>query len=229
MAAGRVPGVVEGMRLTLSLLAIVLSGCGYTSPGGGTGTLFVSARITGDGSTSGSRARVVVREGNSGGVFVRNAEVAIRGGALARTILPFDSNRDDYRLDGFLWVEGLRLEVIRGNDILDGSIEAPGATVITEPVANTTFSKAAGQPLLIRWKDARGAGPFTTTVRLDQAKLDPPVPGGAVQIFVEPGQLVVDDQESVRVERVNEISLAGGAAGSTLSASTEHEIEFKVE
>ena len=96
-------------------------------------------------------------------------------------------------------------------------------------VANTTFSKAAGQPLLIRWKDARGAGPFTTTVRLDQAKLDPPVPGGAVQIFVEQGQLVVDDQESVRVERVNEISLAGGASGSTLSASTEHEIEFKVE
>jgi hypothetical protein len=66
-------------------------------------------------------------------------------------------------------------------------------------------------------------------VRLDQAKLDPPVPGGAVQIFVEPGQLTVDNKERVRVERVNEISLSGGAAGSTLSASTEHEIEFKVE
>lgn len=217
------------MRLTLSLLAVIVSGCGYTSPGGGTGTLFVTGRISGDGSTGGSRARVVVRQGSSSGAIVNNAEVAIRGGALARTILPFDSNREDYRLDGFLWVEGLRIEVIRGNDLLDGSIELPGATVITDPVANTTFSKAAAQPMLIRWKDARGAGPFTTSVNLDKAKLNPPVPSGALQIFVEPGSLVVDDKERVRVQRTNEVALAGGASGSTLSGTTEHEIEFKVE
>lgn len=215
--------------LTLSTLLLLTVGCGYTSPGGGTGTLFVTARLSGDGSVSGSRARVVVREGSSSGAIVSNAEVAIRGGALARTIVPFDSNREDYRLDGFLWVEGFRLEVIRGKDLLDGSVEAPGQTIITDPGQGSVFSKAANQPLLIRWKDSRNAPPFTTDVRLEKAKLSPRVDPGAMQVFVEPGQLVVDDKERVTVTRTDETSLAGGASGSLLSASTDNELEFKVQ
>ena len=216
------------MRTTLLALALVVSGCGYTSPGGGTGTLHVTARLTSDGSTQGSRARITVRQGSSSGSIVDNAEVAIRGGALARTIVPFDTNADQYRLDGFLWVEGFRLEVLRGNDLLDGSIEAPGATLITEPISGATYRRADG-PLFIRWRDARGAPPFSASLRLDKAKLTPPVPAGAMEVLVDPAQLVVEDKEEVRVERTNEIPLAGGASGSTLSAATEHRIEFRVE
>jgi hypothetical protein len=218
------------MRPVLFALACLTSlGCGYASPGGGSGTLFVTARLSSDGSTSGSRARVTVRSGSANGDIVRNAEVAIRGGPLARTVVPFDDGSNQFRLDGFTWPDGVRLEVVRGSDVLDGSIEAPGATVITDPVANTTFRKADGAPLLVRWKDSRNAGATTTSLRIDKAKIDQSLGAGVLQTFIEANQLVVEDKEKVRVERTNEVTLAGGASGSVLSASTEHEIEFKVE
>jgi hypothetical protein len=220
------------MTLVVTLVGAVAlgaAGCGYTSPGGGSGTLFVTARLTNDGSTSGSRARVTVRSGSMTGDIVRNAEVAIRGGPLARTVVPFDDGSQQFRLDGFVWPDGIRLEVLRGNDILDASIEAPGATVITNPVANTSFSKSGGAPLLVQWKDARGALAGSTSLHLDKAKFDQTLPAGAREYPVDASALVVNDKEKVRVERTNEVSLAGGASGSVLSASTEHEIEFKVE
>jgi len=215
-------------RSILLSLAVLSSACGLTSPGGGTGTLFVTARLTSDGSTRGSSARVTVRRGSSGGEFVRDAEVAIRGGRLGRTIVPFDSDRDQYRLDSFDWVEGFRLEVVRGNDLLDGSIEAPGQTLITSPVGNSTFRRADNQPLLIQWRDERGSPAVKTSLRLDKAKIDRDVPAGLAVERIEIDDLVVGD-EKVRVSRSNEVQLAGGASGSSLSASTEHEIEFKVE
>lgn len=210
-------------------LAVAASSCGLTSPGGGTGTLFVLARLTSDGSTSGSHARVSIRAGSATGDLVRDAEVAIRGGALGRTIIPYDDQRDQYRLDSFSWVEGFRIEVIRGNDLLDGSIDAPGATLITDPVDGSTFRRAVGPPLVIRWKDSRGAPASTTSLRLDKAKIDRAIPAGVMEVLIQPNELVVDDKEKVRLQRSNEVSLAGGATGSLLSAQTEHEIEFRVE
>ena len=215
-------------RPLLVALAMLASSC-LTSPGGGTGTLFVLARLTSDGSTSGSRARVTVRQGSATGDLVKNAEVAIRGGALGRTIIPYDDQRDQYRLDSFSWVEGFRLEVIRGNDLLDGSIEAPGATLITDPIGGSTFRRAVGPPLVIRWKDARGAPASSTNLRVDKAKIDRAIPAGVMEVQVLPNELVVDDKENIRVQRSNEVSLAGGSPGSVLSAQTEHEIEFRVE
>lgn len=217
--------------LTGSIALLLLSACGFTSPGGGTGTLFVTARLTSDGSTAGSRARITVRAGSSTGDIVNNAEVAIRGGALARTTVPFDGgngNNTQYRLDGFTWVEGFRLEVIRGNDKLDGSIDAPGPTLITNPISDSTFKKADGQPLIVTWKDTRNAPAHATQVRFDKANLDQAIPDGVLELRVDPANLKVD-KETVRVDRTNEIALAGGSAGSVLSASTTHEIEFRVE
>lgn len=217
------------MRALLSLVAVLLTGCGLTSPGGGTGTLFVTARLTSDGSTAGSRARVTVRAGSSTGDVINNAEVAIRGGALGRTLVPWDDGKNQYQLDGFTWVEGFRLEVVRGNNLLDGSIEAPGATLITDPIDGSTFRRADGLPLSIRWRDSRNASAASTQLRLDKAKIDRALPQGIYEVLVAPDDLRVDDKEKVRVERSNEVALAGGAAGSVLSASTEHSIEFRVE
>lgn len=216
-------------RSLLVAFAVLASSCGLTSPGGGTGTFFVTARLTSDGSTAGSRARVTVRQGSSTGELVKNAEVAIRGGALGRTIVPYDDQRDQYRLDSFTWVEGFRLEVIRGNELLDGAIEAPGATLITEPISDSTYRRAAGPPLVIRWKDSRNASASTTQLRLDKANIDRSIPAGVMEVRIDPNELTVNDKEKVRLERSNEVNLAGGVAGSVLSASTEHEIEFRVE
>lgn len=209
-------------------LAVLSSACGLTSPGGGTGTLFVSARLSGDGSTSESRARVTVRQGSSGGTLVTDAEVAIRGGALNRTLVPFDADRGEYRLDAFTWVEGFRLEVLRGKDQLDGSIEAPGATLITEPISGSTFRRADNKPLVIRWKDERNGPAEKTRLRLEKAKLERDLQQGVFMDTVELNSLEVGT-EKVGVTRTNDVDLAGGTAGSTLSASTDHEIEFKIE
>lgn len=219
------------MKHSLAALAfaVLASSCGLTSPGGGTGTLFVSARLTSDGSTSGSNARVTVREGSAGGELVKNAEVAIRGGALGRTLVTWDDARDQYRLEGFTWVEGFRLEVIRGRDQLDGSLEAPGATLITDPIFNTTYRRDAGPPLVIRWKDSRNAGAASTQLRMDKANIDRTIPPGAFELVVQQSELVVSDKEKIRLERSNKIELAGGAPGSELSVSTEHSVEFRVE
>ncbi|MFO0597012.1 MAG: hypothetical protein U0228_16975 [Myxococcaceae bacterium] len=216
------------MRFLGLALLVLSSGCGFTNPGGGTRTLWVNAQLSTDGSTAGSRARVSVKLGSSNGDVVRNAEVAIRGGPLARTVVPFDDQRLDYRLDGFTWADGIRLEVIRGTDLVDGSIDAPGATVITLPVANTTFSRGAGMPFIVRWKDEHGVVAKSTTLHLDKAKIDQTLPPGALEQSLDPNTLVVGN-EKVSVERSNEVELAGGASGSTLSAGTRHEIEFKVE
>lgn len=216
-------------RALLLTLAVLASSCGLTSPGGGTGTFFVTARLTSDGSTAGSRARVTVRRGSSTGDLVKDAEVAIRGGALGRTLVPYDDQRDQYRLESFTWVEGFRLEIIRGNELLDGAIEAPGATLITEPISDSTYRRAAGPPLLIRWRDGRNASASSTRLRLDKANIDRSIPAGVSEVRIDPNELSVSDKEKVRLERSNEVNLAGGVAGSVLSASTEHEIEFRVE
>lgn len=217
------------MRAPLLLTVLVLSACGYTSPGGGTGTLFVTARLTSEGSSSSSRARVTVRAGSMTGDVVGNAEVSIRGGALQKTVVPFDADSNQYRLDGFQWVEGFRLEVVRGSDLLDGSIDAPGESLITDPVNDSTFRRADAQPLIVRWKDARGGVATTTSVRLDKAKIDRTIPQGIFELRVEPSELTANDKERVRLERSNEVTLAGGRPGSVLSASTDHSIEFRVE
>jgi hypothetical protein len=215
-------------RTLLVTLVVLASSCGLTSPGGGTGTLFVTARLSSDGSTSGSRARVTVRAGSPNGDLVKNAEVALRGGSLGRTIVPYEDGKDQYRLDAFSWVEGFRIEIIRGTDQLDGSIEAPGATLITDPISDSTYTRAAGPPLIIHWKDARNSVANTTQLHLEKANIDRSIPPGVYEVQVDQAELRVD-KEKVRVERSNEVNLAGGVPGSVLSAGTAHEIEFRVE
>lgn len=170
-----------------------------------------------------------MRAGSTTGAIVDDAEVTLRGGPLGRTVVPFDPDANQYRLDGFQWVEGFRLEVVRGTDLLDGSIDAPGETLISDPIADSTFRRADAQPMIIRWKDARNGLAATTNVRLEKAKLERSIPQGIFEMRVEPGELQANDKERVRLERSNEVNLAGGSAGSVLSASTSHSIEFRVE
>ncbi len=218
------------MTRPLTLLSLVLlSACGATNPGGGTRTLHVVARFESNGSTPGTWARVTVRQGSGNGDHVANAEVALRGGRLGRQVLAFDDNARQYRLDDFAWDDALRLEVSRGEDFLDGAIEAPGFTVITRPVAGTTYRRADGPPLVVEWSDSMNRRAARVQVRLDKAGIDTTLPQDGLELRVEPGELKVDDKEKVRVERSNQVDLAGGLPGSQLSATTTHSIEFRVE
>lgn len=220
-------GSTPPMRRTLVGCAVLLCACGYTSPGGGTGTLYVTARLTSDGSTSGSRARVTVRQGSSDGALIDDASVTIRGGALGPTPVPLAKNEHQYQLDGFTWVEGFRLEVTRGDDRLDGSIDAPGATLITNPVEDQVVK--ASEPFTVQWRDTRNAPAHDVHLRLQKADVDRTLEPGALDFHLDANALAPTGDETVRVERGNTVELAGGATGSELSAATSHQIHFKVE
>lgn len=217
------------LRRLLPFAALALAACSATNPGGGSRTLYVSARLSSDGSTPGTRARVTVREGTANGALVSNAQVTLRGGALGTVTLPWEGNNEQYRLEGFAWDEAFGLKVERGQDVLEASLEAPGLSTIVEPIADTTFRIAAGQPLLVRWKDSLGRRAMRTRVELDKAGLDVTLVEGGFDTLVEANRLKVEDKERVRLERTNEVGLAGGTAGSVLSAATTHEIDFRVE
>lgn len=216
-------------RLLPLLGLLVLPACGGTNPGGGNGVLFVTARLVSDGSTPGTRARVTVRDNAPNGPHVQNAEVALRSGRLGGTVLTWDDNANQYRLDGFAWDDAFRLEVSRGNDFLDGSIEAPGHTLITSPVADTTYRRGDGLPLIVQWGDAVNRRAARVQIRFDKAGIDTTLGQDGLELRVEPNELRADPRERVRVERTNEVGLAGGRPGSQLSAATQHSIEFRVE
>ena len=203
------------------LAAALLSACG------GTGTLYVVARFSSDGSTASSRARVVVREAASTGSIVEDAQVFINGAKLPKTGLPFAMNSNDYRADGFGWDDNLRVEVTRGPDRSELTVQSPGFSVITAPAQDGTVVKANG--LLVTWRDANNVPANIARVRLERAQLNVTLADDKFQYRIGAEPLVVTDRETVSLERSNENAPTGSAPGSIISAITTHVIQFKVE
>ena len=207
--------------LFITLTAALLSACG------GTGTLYVSARFSSDGSTASSRARVTVREAASTGSIVEDAQVFINGSKLPRTGLPFAMGGNDYRAEGFGWDETLRVEVTRGSDRAELTVQSPGFSVITAPAQDGTVVKANG--LLVTWRDSNNVPAGIARVRLERAQLDVTLADDKFQYRIGADALVVNDRETITLERSNEKAPEGSAPGSIISATTSHVIQFKVE
>lgn len=222
-------------RCVAALLTCLLLGCGGSNPGGGTRTLFVSAFATTDGSTDGTGIGIEVREGSSQGPLVSDAVVIVRGDRGGEMSLPWQGIRwgnfaaGAYFRTGIPWESGWAIDIRRGPDRLDAYLVTPGVTVITEPIAATTFRRADGRPLAIRWKDDLGRRAKRVRVQLDKAKIDQTFNEDALAFDVEPNRLVPDGSERITVERTNEIELAGGIPGSVFRAQSRHRIEIKVE
>ena len=209
-------------RIVVSLLsALMLSACG------GTGTLYVTARFSSDGSTPSSRARVTVREAAGYGTLVTDAQVSVTGSKLPKINIPISMNMQEYRADGFGWDESLRLEVVRGSDRLEATVQSPGFSVITAPTQDGTVVKANG--LLVTWRDANNQPSNTVHVVLQRADVDVALAEDKCQYRIAAEPLVVATDEVVYLERSNEVAPEGGAPGSVISATTTHSINFKVE
>ena len=204
-----------------TLAALLLSACG------GTGTLYVSARFSSDGSTPSSRARVTVREAATTGSLVLDAQVFVTGSKMPKTSIPFAMNSMDYRVEGFGWDESLRLEVVRGSDRVEATVQSPGFSVITAPTQDGSVVKANG--LLVTWRDANNVPSDIARVQLQQADIDVTLADDKFQYRIGAEPLVVNDRETVYLERSNEIAPEGAAPGSIISATTTHAINFKVE
>ncbi len=212
--------MIRGLVVS-TLTAVLLSACG------GTGTLYVSARFSSDGSTPSSRARVVVREAATTGALVLDAQVFVTGSKMPKTGIPFAMNSMDYRVDGFGWDESLRLEVVRGSDRVEATVQSPGFSVLTAPTQDGSVVKANG--LLVTWRDANNVPSDIARVQLQQADIDVTLAEDKFQYRIGADPLVVNDRETVYLERSNEIAPEGAAPGSIISATTTHAINFKVE
>ena len=204
-----------------TLCALLLSACG------GTGTLYVTARFSSDGSTPSSRARVIVREAASTGGLVLDAQVFVTGSKMPKTAIPFAMGSMDYRAEGFGWDDSLRLEVTRGTDRVESTVQSPGFSVITAPTQEGTVVKANG--LLVTWRDANNVPSNIARVQLDRSDVDVTLADDKFQYRISAEPLVVTDRETVYLERTNEVAPEGAAPGSVISATTTHNIAFKVE
>lgn len=215
-------------RLATCLFAIAtLSACGGNNPGGGSGTLFVSARFATDGSPSSTSARVTIREAGPSGAIVKDATVSVSGSKAPKTNVPFVDMNNEYRADQFAWDDVIRLEVTRGTDRLEASVGSPGTTQITSPTTDATVRQANG--LTISWRDSNTQPANTVRVRLNRAMVDVTLADDKFEYSVPFDKLVVADDENVYLERSNEVAPAGGTAGSAMSVTTYHSIRFKVE
>lgn len=216
-------------------LATLALGCGGSNPGGGTRTLFVRVVAESDGSTDGTSLALQVREGGSNGPIVSDAAVLVRGDKTGEATVPWQGVRwgdfaaGAYVRDGIAWDSGWAIQVRRGSDFLDAYLANPGITTITEPIGGTTFRRADGKPLAIRWKDDYGRRSEQVRVRLDKAQIDQVYSDDKGSLELELNRLVATDKERIEVIRTNDIELAGGTPGSSFQATTRHRIEFRVE
>lgn len=222
--------------LAFSAAFTFLAACGGTDPGTGSQTLYVRAALETDGSTNGTGIAVEIRERDASGPVVTDAIVTLRSQSGVDQLLAAtaSSTRPDsivlYRRDGFAWDHGFVLSVRRGaDDFLDAALELPGVTVITDPVASTTFQRATQGRLLIRWRDEYGRQAQVPEVRLERADLEQTLPSDALQYEVDASRLVPASDEVVTVSRTNKVTLAGGLGNSEWKATTRHQIQFRVE
>ena len=83
--------------------------------------------------------------------------------------------------------------------------------------------------LLVTWRDANNVPSDIARVQLQKADLDVTLADDKFQYRIGADPLVVNDRETVSLERSNEIAPEGAAPGSIISATTTHAITFKVE
>lgn len=215
------------LRLSLgSLCLLLLVACGGSDPGAGTQTFYVEAVAESDGSTDGTYLQVLIKQGSSSGDIVSDATVEMIGEKGTSHVLPWVGvfGIGVFRKNNIIWEAGWRLRVTRGQDRVEAYLNAPGITTILEPAAGSTFNRAAGTPLVVRWKDESGHGAQTFSVdtrRADYsiARAEDP---GLVQL--EASRLVAATDERITVKRTSEVKLGGGVVGSFFKATTRAEV-----
>jgi hypothetical protein len=213
-------------RSMFGLLAVLMgvAGCGGSNPGSGTKTLFVKAAAESDGATDGTWIVVEVRQGTSDGALLTDATVTLRGNKTGEFSMPWSGlDVGPFKYGGYyrgkaLWDTGWTLRVRRGNDGLDAYVEAPGTTVVTEPIGGTTFRRSEGKPLLVRWKDSENRRAQVVTLDFDKSSgLNLSMQEDRLELLIDQSRLSATNKERLEVRRKNEVSLAGGTPGSTLA------------
>lgn len=218
-----------GTYRALAVIAIAALGaaCGGSNPGSGSKTLYVQALAESDGSAGGTSIDVEVRDGSSQGLVVGDATVTVTGDSTGNLPLSWDGN-SRYSGGGFDWDTGWSIDVKRGDDVLQAYLQAPGITIITNPISATTFTRADGNPLIVKWQD-EGHRAEAVRIELNDSNFRRDLSNDPLELAIPVNSLVPTGNERVEVNRSTEVNLEGGTPGSLFRATTRHRIEFIVQ
>ena len=174
---------------------------------------------------------VIVKQGSSQGSFVSDASVTMTSDRGNEIVLPWVGflGMGSYSKSNFVWEPGWKLKIVRGTDRLEAYLHAPGVTTILEPTPNSTFNRADGMPLVVRWKDESGRGAQSFQIEVKRADYNQARPDDPGLFQLPTTRLVPSNDEAITVERTNEVKLNGGVPGSTFQAFSKAEVKFTVQ
>jgi hypothetical protein len=206
------------------------SGLGGTSPGGGSGTLRVEASVSASEAVDNANSSTGFSTGFSVRVYragapLSGARVMVTSPAGMLT-LPESSEAGRYRGEQGGYHRTYALAVDLGADRLDAQLVGPPAHAFTSPVARIVHP--AGEPLMVAWSPMGAPAASIETREMDDTATPDDgaytIPGSF--LVGRPGELR-DDR--IRVRRAEEIALAGGTPGSTLSVSVRNQLTFDID
>jgi hypothetical protein len=205
------PGRTSALLLTL-LGLVAAPACGSdsdTDPGTGTQTLAVQGQATRNAEDDTASLHVSVERA---GVQVDDAVVTIHSERGDLT-LTHDGSGDYVGVQAG-WASSYRLEVVAGSDRLDGSIRAPEVMTLLSPDPTVAIDAhaAVNGIITLRWSGAAAESIRVRSKDFDYQGADE----GHVDMAA--AQLQESTQE-LELRRENSVALAGGVAGSTLTAS----------
>ncbi|MDH3458243.1 MAG: hypothetical protein OER90_15485 [Gemmatimonadota bacterium] len=221
--------VQRSRTFLLSALGLML-GCGEATgpaverndPGTGTNTLSVVADIDGRDIPGGLATDMDVQLRDAQGAPVSGATITIRNGALGTTTL-FETGvgTGDYTATVNNFGTGdYELNVVAGNDKVENVVVGGiGVHTIQSPTLADTVP--ANQPLIVTW--SRSAQAFRADVDSREYEAQDVLDLGTHTI---PAQDVrARSDERIRVDRYNEVTIAGGLAGSRLQLELRRTVE----
>ncbi len=191
-------------------------------PGTGTGTLSVIADIHGEDIVGGLETVMDVQVRDGQGAPVSGATVTIDNGTTGTTTL-FETGpgSGDYTatINGF--ADGdYTLNVVADTDRVENvRVGGIGVHTIDNPLLTDTVP--ANQPLLVMW--SRPSESFRADVESREYQAEDILDSGSHTIPA--GDVRARSDERIRITRVNEVSMAGGLAGSRLQLRLRRESE----
>jgi hypothetical protein len=180
-----------------------------TDPGSGTGTLLVEGHVSYDSETGSADVSVRVQRA---GTPVTDAVVKLQSDKGNAT-LTLDQNGQYHGLQPG-WASYYAINVSSGSDRLDGSIEAPDQVVVTSPDPTMAIDPhtAPNGVVTLKWSGSPAMQIHVKTKDFEFQGAD----AGHIDV---PASNFQDTSQELEITRQNSTPLAGGAPGSTLSAS----------
>jgi hypothetical protein len=215
--------------LCLSLAMVTFACSDSTGPaasrnevGTGTQTLRVTGEIEGQDVTGGFVTEFLVSVRDAAGAPVSGAVVTVRNTGLGTVnLLELSAASGDYEASVNMFASGdYRLDVTRGTDNVQGVVVGGMSTHrILRPRADTTIT--ANQPFTITW--TRPSEAVAADLETRDFSIDAISDAGTFTISAVDNPARPDQR--IRLWRYNQVTIAGGLAGSQLRLSIRNTVE----